>query len=57
MSTQCHGEYLIWRAAEGLPYPKLGEVAEIMAGEYAEEIGEDEPECPPPANQPLKNQD
>jgi len=47
MNPQCHGEWLLWRAAEGLPYPEIGEVAEILAGEYAEEIGEDEPECGP----------
>ena len=29
MNPDCHGEWLLWRAAEGLPYPKLDEVAEI----------------------------
>ena len=43
MNPECHGEWLIWRAGEGLPYPELEEAAEILAGEYAEEIGQDEP--------------
>lgn len=42
MNPDCHGEWLLWRAAEGLPYPEIGEVAEILAGEYAEEIADSE---------------
>jgi hypothetical protein len=41
MSPQCHGEWLLWRAAEGLPHPQDGDhaaAAEILAEEYAEEL-------------------
>ena len=37
---ECHGEWLLWRAAEGLPYPELEEAAELLAGEYSEEVKE-----------------
>lgn len=40
---ECHGEWLMWRAAEGLPYPEIEKAAEILAGEYAEEVKEEEP--------------
>jgi len=41
MSPQCHGEWLLWRAAEGLPYPDDGDhaaAAEELAEEYSEDI-------------------
>ena len=41
MNPDCHGEWLLWRAAEGLPHPDDGDhaaAAEILADEYAEEI-------------------
>ena len=47
MTPQCHGEWLLWRAAEGLPYPGDGDhaaAAEELAEEYAEEITPTQPE-------------
>jgi hypothetical protein len=41
MTPQCHGEWLLWRAAEGLPHPDDGDhaaAAEELAEEYTEEI-------------------
>jgi hypothetical protein len=39
MTTQCYGEYMLWRAAEGLPYPgdlAHAQAAEELAEEYTE---------------------
>ena len=47
MNPQCHGEWLLWRAAEGLPYPEDGDhaaAAQELADEYAEEITPTQPE-------------
>jgi len=47
MSSQCHGEYLLWRAAEGLPYPDDGDhaaAAQELAEEYFEEAPPTQPE-------------
>jgi hypothetical protein len=47
MTSQCYGEWLLWRAAEGLPHPQDGDhaaAAEELAEEYAEQLTTTEPE-------------
>jgi hypothetical protein len=47
MTPQCYGEWLLWRAAEGLPHPQDGDhaaAAEELAEEYAEQLTTTEPD-------------
>lgn len=37
MSPECHGEWLLWRAAEGLPYPDTHTLSHRSARDSLEE--------------------
>jgi hypothetical protein len=47
MNPQCYGEYMLWRAAEGLPHLEDGDhaaAAQELAEEYSEDATPTQPE-------------